>query len=145
MLLNGKNKMYDKSKDIPFNNQIAYLENFDFDNDGKIMNKELIKQKIILIMVKKSSCGYCTEAKPSFQEYANKTKRTKVFCATIHVDGERDSERELGERIIDVIPRAIKGFPCYALYINGNLINKEMTGDRGVKSLGEFTGVKAQE
>ena len=136
--------MYDKSKDITFNQRIGYLENFDFYNNGKLKNPILLRKKIpIVVMVQASWCGYCKESKPVFQEYANKTNSNQVFCATIHADGERQSERDLGERIKTVITD-FEGFPHYALYMNGVLVNKEIKG-RSIEDLGEFTGVKASK
>lgn len=134
--------MYDKSKDITFNQRIGYLENSDFDNNGKLLNPILLRKKIpIVVMVQASWCGYCKQSKPAFQEYANKTNTNQVFCATIHADGERQSEKDLGERINTIITD-FKGFPHYALYMNGLLVNKEIKG-RSIEDLGEFTGVKA--
>ena len=134
--------MYDKTKDITFNKKIGYLENSDFDNNGKLFNEILLGKKIpIVVMVQTSSCGHCVISKPAFQEYANKTNTNQVFCTTIHADGERQSERDLGERIKNVIPDFV-GFPHYALYMNGVLVNKEIKG-RSIEDLGEFTGVKA--
>lgn len=128
--------------DITFNEKVGYLENSDFDNNGALLNPILRHKKSpIVIMVQASWCGYCKESKPVFQEYANKTNRNQVFCATIHADGERQTEKDLGERIKTIIPD-FKGFPHYALYMNGVIVNKEIKG-RSVEDLGEFTGVKA--
>jgi len=140
-LLNCKNKMVD----ITFNNKIGYLENDDFDNSGQLFNKILLAKKIpIVVMVQASWCPFCIKSKPEFQEYANRTNSNQVFCTTIHEDGDRQSERDLGERIKTIIPN-FKGFPHYALYINGKLYeNKEIKGT-SVEDLGEFTGVHASK
>ena len=42
--------MYDKSKDITFNQRIGYLENSDFDNNGKLLNTILLGKKITVIL-----------------------------------------------------------------------------------------------
>jgi thiol-disulfide isomerase/thioredoxin len=131
--------------DITFNEKVGYLENSDFDNNGALLNPILLGKKIpIVVMVQASWCGFCIKSKPAFQEYANKTNRNQVFCATIHADGERQTEKDLGERIKTIIPD-FKGFPHYALYMNGKLQeNKEIKG-RSVEDLGEFTGVQASK
>jgi len=130
--------------DITFNKKIGYLENKDFDNNGQLSNEILIAKKIpIVIMVQESSCHFCKISKPAFQDYANRTNSNQVFCATIHADGDTQTEKDLGERIETIIPD-FKGFPHYALYMNGVLVNKEIKG-RSVEDLGEFTGVQASK
>jgi len=140
ILLNGKNQM----DDITFNKKIGYLENKDFDNNGQLSNEILRHKKIpIVVMIQASWCHFCKISKQAFQDYADKTNSNQVFCATIHVDGDRQSEKNLGERIETIIPD-FKGFPHYALYMNGVLVDKEIKG-RSVEDLGEFTGVKASK
>lgn len=130
--------------DITFNKKIGYLENKDFDNNGQLKDKILLSKKIpIVVMVQASSCHFCKISKQAFQDYANKTNSNQVFCATIHVDGDTPSEKDLGERIKTIIP-SLTGFPHYALYMNGVLVDKEIKG-RSVEDLGEFTGVQASK
>ena len=131
--------------DITFNKKIGYLENDDFDNNGQLFNKILLGKKIpIVVMVQASSCHFCKISKPEFQDYANRTNSNEVFCTTIHVDGDRQTEKDLGKRIETIIPD-FKGFPHYALYMNGKLQeNKEIKG-RSVEDLSEFTGVQASK
>lgn len=131
--------------DITFNKKIGYLENKDFDNNGQLKDEILLSKKIpIVVMIQASWCHFCKISKPAFQDYANRTNSNQVFCATIHVDGDRQSEKDLGERIETIIPD-FKGFPHYALYMNGKLQeNKEIKG-RSVEDLGEFTGVQASK
>jgi len=139
ILLNDKNQM----NDITFNKKIGYLENKDFDNNGQLSNEILLGKKIpIVVMVQASWCYFCKISKPAFQDYANRTNSNQVFCATIHVDGDTQTEKDLGERIETIIPD-FKGFPHYALYMNGVLVDKEIKG-RSVEDLGEFTGVQAK-
>jgi thiol-disulfide isomerase/thioredoxin len=136
------------SEDKPFNKQIAYMEDFDFEEDGRIKNKILryINQYIpIVIMVQSGDCIHCKNAKPVFQEYADKTSRNEVICATIDFLGKRKSQKELVKRIRTVIPKAAtQGIPCYALFRNGILDTSREINGRCVESLGQFTGVKAK-
>ena len=123
------------------NKEIAFLQDKDFNEDGTFKidnnNKILLKHRIIVIMLQMTGCPPCEQAKPRFQAYANKTNSNDVFCATISITNEKD----LANRVDTFIKVAKNGFPCYALYIDRKLQDKEITG-RGIKELGEFTGVK---
>jgi thiol-disulfide isomerase/thioredoxin len=125
--------------------EIAYLEDFDIDKDGELINK-MIKNKTIpiLIMIQTSWCHFCRKAKPAFQEYSDKTSRKEVFCATIQCDGERKSEQILGKRVSKIIPEA-NGFPHYCVYLKGKLLNKNIKGFADIKQLEELTGVRIKE
>lgn len=115
------------------NKPIAYLENQDFDNSGKL----LIPTKLpVVILIQASWCGYCKQIKPIFQEFANKTEG-KVFCTTIQIDGDRNNEKLLGERIPKMFPN-IQGIPTFILYINGNLVQRELSGNIDLNSLYNF-------
>ena len=114
---------------------IGYLENHDFNSTGNLINTDIPKNIPVVIMLQTSWCPHCTNAKPAFQDFANKHKG-KVFCATIQQDGERESERILGARLQQLKP-TFRGFPDYLLYVNGRLVSKEING-RGVEDLEEF-------
>jgi thiol-disulfide isomerase/thioredoxin len=113
---------------------IAYLENDDINNSGQLVNPNIPNIPVV-VMLQASWCPHCTNAKPAFQNFANKYEN-KVFCATIQSDGDRATEKELGNRSSKIIPD-FKGFPHYALYINGNLVQKEIQG-REVEDLEKF-------
>lgn len=113
---------------------VAYLENEDFDSDGNL-HKNLHKKIPIVVFIQASWCPHCTNAKSSFQNFANMNK-DKVFCATIQVDGERSSEVELGKKINKIKPE-FRGFPDYILIIDGKVVSKEING-RDVSDLEEF-------
>lgn len=122
---------------LTFKKPIAYLEDQDFDKNGKLINP--IPNNIpVVIMLQASWCPHCTVAKPAFQQFADKNKG-KVFCATIQSDGERDSERNLGKRI-NMLKANFQGFPDYLLYIGGNVVDKEVEG-RDVVSLERFVNI----
>ena len=59
-----------------------------------------------------------------------------MFCATIQVDGERETEKALGKRIKS-IKKDFMGFPDYLLYKGETQIDKKITG-RNVKELESF-------
>ena len=73
-----------------FAKPIGYLTDKDFDNNGNLITPEL-QDKIVIIMIKASFCGYCKMAMPAFQETANKNKKVTVFFASIHGDGKEES------------------------------------------------------
>ena len=117
---------------------IAYLEDPDIDKNGDIINSEIPKHIPVVIMIQATWCPHCQNAKRAFQEFANKNKG-KVFCATIEANGERKSEQELGKRVSSFI-KDFKGFPHYALCINGKLQDKQIEG-RDVQHLEKFCGI----
>lgn len=119
---------------VYLNKPVAYLEDQDFDSKGNLIAPIPAGQPVV-VMIQASWCPHCTHAKPAFQEFANKNKG-KVFCATIQSDGDRPSEKKLGERIKDIIP-SFRGFPEYVLYIDGKRVAKEIKG-RGVSDLEAF-------
>ena len=122
-----------------FNSQVAYMEDKDFDNDGNPINQQIPNGISVVIMIQTSWCGYCKKAKPDFQKFANKHNKTKVFCATIQPDGDRESEKILGKRIKTIDPD-FKGFPHYVLYKSGKRVDKEIKG-RSVKHLEDFANI----
>lgn len=118
------------------NNPVAYLQDSDFDSNGNIKNPVILNSgKPVVIMIQANFCGYCTQAKPDFQNFADKN-RNKVFCATIQGDGNEPGEKELSKRI-DSIKPGFQGFPDYVLYRNGRRVDKEING-RDVKNLENF-------
>ena len=55
------------SNKIYLTKPIAYLTIKDFDSNGNLINPKLKDGKVI-IMIQANFCGYCTIAKPAFQE-----------------------------------------------------------------------------
>lgn len=116
---------------------VAYLEDQDFDSQSNLV-ASIPKNVPTVIMIQASWCPHCTNAKPAFQEFANKYKG-KVFCATIQADGERASEKMLGKRLNKIKPE-FRGFPDYVLYIDGKRVDKNIKG-RSIQNLIEFSEV----
>lgn len=115
-------------------NNVAYLQDFDFDDSGNLVNPKIPKNVPVVIMVQANFCGYCTQAKQAFQEFADKTQGN-VFCATIQGDGQEEGEPELAKRLQTIDPN-FRGFPTYFLYKGGRYVK---TGDtRSVPELVEF-------
>lgn len=114
---------------------VGYLEDFDFDSNGRLINKDIPNDKPVVIMIFASWCPHCVSTKPEFQKFANEMK-DKVFCAAIQADGERESEKKLMEKIESIKP-GFRGFPDFVLYKNGERVNKEIQG-RTVESFVQF-------
>ena len=117
------------------NKPVAYLQNFDFDEKGNLINSNIPKNIPVIIMIQAKFCGHCTNAKPEFQSLANNNVG-KIFCATIEGDGEYDGEPELSKRLKIIHPK-FRGFPSYVGYKNGKFI-KVHDGERDEKSLKLF-------
>lgn len=123
---------------IYFNKNVAYLENQDFDASGKLINSDIPSGVPVVVYTQASWCPNCTNAKPAFQAFADKHKNA-VFCATIQSDGDRESEKKLGERISSIKP-SFRGFPDYLLFVDGKLVDKEIAG-RDVQHIESFCGL----
>ena len=121
-----------------FSKSIGYLEDHDFDKEGNLIAAEVPSDTPVVVMLQSSWCPQCREAKINFQEFANATQG-RIFCATIQADGERSSEKSLGDRIKSLKPN-FRGFPDYLLYVNGLRIDREVTG-RDVKHLRDFSTI----
>ena len=120
-----------------FNDNVHYMEDFDFDKKGNLINKQIPTDMLVLIMIQASWCKFCKDSKPAFQDFANQMSKN-VFCGTIQENGHKKpkSEIPLGKRLKKIIPD-FNGFPDYALYKNGKIINVKTT-DRDVNSLKKF-------
>ena len=57
---------------------VGYLEASDFDEAGNLINPTLMN-KPVLIMVQAEFCGYCTKAKPGFQQQFAATGATAGY------------------------------------------------------------------
>lgn len=111
---------------------IGYLEDIDFDQSMNLTNEKLYG-KPLFIMIQADACGYCAEAKPDFQKLAD---NNIINCATIQSDGERESEKLLGNNITSLYPD-FRGFPSYILIkSNGKVIAYE--GGRDFESMKYF-------
>ncbi|MGL4813959.1 MAG: hypothetical protein ACRC39_01635 [Enterobacter sp.] len=119
---------------MDFSRPIGYLEYNDFNTDGDLkLNLPSFKIPGIFIMIQGSYCGACTRAKPSFQQLAN---QGLVQCMTIQLDGERQTERDVGKILNKIYPN-MKGVPSYVYYKNSNT-KIFYDGDRTVDDMKKF-------
>ena len=118
-------------------NKVAYLQDSDFDIKVNIINKNIPDNIPIVIMLQAEFCGYCTKAKPAFQEFADNNK-DKIYCATIQGDGKEKGESELGKRLSKIY-KGFGGYPTYVGYKNKKSVYKIHDGGRDVKSIEKFS------
>ena len=100
-------------------NNVGYLEDSDFDQNGSIINPEILSMKMpVVVMMQASWCPHCKSAIPAFDEFAG-LSQGKVFSATIQSDGDRESEKALGKLIKETIMNHGKEFERYAMLDKG--------------------------
>lgn len=133
-----------------FAKNVAYLEDKDFDAEGNLTVKGIPNDLPVVVMIQASWCGHCKNAKPAFQEFANKMEG-KVAAATIQSVSPNEmadykgkehlfnSQMALAKRL-PVIKPGFRGFPDYVLFVNGKRQNKDVKG-RDVDSLIEFASL----
>lgn len=117
---------------------VAYLQIQDFDTRGNLINPNIPKDIPVVVKIQANFCGYCTMAKPAFQQFANQNQG-KVFAATIQADGDMPGEIDLKSKLNTFYPD-FQGYPHYVLYKGGKRVNKQIRG-RGVNELVEFAGI----
>lgn len=117
---------------------VAYLTNDDFNTQGTITNSQIPNNIPVVVMLQANFCGYCTDAKPAFQAFAEK-HIGKVFAGTIQGDGTEPGEKELSKRL-KTLKKDFRGYPDYILFVGGKPVNKSMKG-RSLKDLEDFSGV----
>jgi thiol-disulfide isomerase/thioredoxin len=97
---------------------VAYLDTNDFDNDGNLINNQLLSSNLpVFIMIQAVFCGHCTRAKPWFQEFAQKNVG-KVICCSIQGDSDIQSVKELTGRLNKICPDFV-GYPSYVVFNKG--------------------------
>lgn len=106
---------------------VLYLEPKDFTDKGTLRH---FKNKTCIVMVQSNLCAHCTDAKPYFQNFAERNKN--VVCLTIEGD---DNDNMVN--IVSKIKPTFKGFPDYLLYKNNQFVDREING-RTEASLIEF-------
>lgn len=111
---------------------IAYLERTDFTDDGRLV--ERLNREPAFVMFQTSRCGHCSAAKPEFQRLAD---RGVVRCFTAQLDGERASERAIGDIVRTVYP-GFRGYPSYALYPGYGRPMTPYDGPRDADSMQRF-------
>lgn len=111
---------------------IPYLEGSDVNADGSL-SPNVGKGKPVLVMVQGNFCGYCTKAKPAFQELANALKN--VVCCTVQTDGgPSDKEANAKLSVVNKSP----GVPAFLGFNSQGKFMASHNGNRDVASLKAF-------
>lgn len=97
---------------------VSYLEDFDF--RGKTLLPSSKDDDLWVCMIYSSRCHYCIEAIPIFQQLANQRKDGVQFVS-IQADGEKASEKALGDKLDQIIP-GFQGFPTIVAFKGGKQI-----------------------
>jgi thiol-disulfide isomerase/thioredoxin len=114
---------------------VAYLDANDFDDDGNLINKQLIDSNLpVFIMIQAVFCGHCTKAKPWFQEFAQKNVG-KVICCSIQGDSDMKSVKELTNMLSKICSDFV-GYPTYVVFNKNKKI--KYTGGRKTEDLQSF-------
>lgn len=117
---------------------VAYLDNTDFDDNGLIINPNIPVNKMpIWILLQAKWCGYCTAAKPLYQQFADNNEGT-IFATTIEVDSPNPLVNDLMKsgKLQKIVPN-LTGYPTYLVQYQGQTI--QYTGGRKTEELQEFT------
>lgn len=119
------------------NYPIRHLQRQDFNDEGNLINKNLLKhKKKTFVMLQGSFCGWCQKAKPAFQEVGDKLS-DKFFIATIQADGRISGEKECNVLFRKIDP-TFRGFPTYLLFDEEGKYIKTHNGGRDFDSLKKF-------
>ena len=111
--------------------EVTYLENEDITPTG---NLAFVAGKPTVVMVQGGFCGYCTQAKPAFSQFAK--THPDVFACTIQIDGN-ESEKQLAKRLTTMLPN-YRGVPVYIGFDETGRLVGEHGGGRDVASLDKF-------
>lgn len=104
--------------DSRFNNNFYYLVDSDFTQDGKLIPLEKDKQKIHVVLIFATWCGYCQPAKAEYLQLFNKIDKSKVNLCLINASSNKGQvptspdEMDLMKRIKDIVPD-FKGLPHF--------------------------------
>jgi thiol-disulfide isomerase/thioredoxin len=110
--------------------RVPYLEDNDFNPDNSL--KPYVNNgKPIVLMVQGLFCGYCSQAKPAFQQLAK-----EVPVATLQIDGG-PSEKQASNRVSKLDP-TYRGVPVYLGFSSSGKFLKVHKGGRDLQSLKTF-------
>jgi len=118
---------------------VAYLEVDDFDSNGNLKSyvnngKSGSPGKSVVLMAQGNYCGYCQQAKPAFEKFAQTTPN--IVSATIVTDGE-PSEKAAAKFIKKWDP-SHKGVPAYFGFAPNGQFKKVHQGSRDTAALKAF-------
>lgn len=110
---------------------VAYLEENDISQSG--LKSHVCQGKPVLLLIQGNFCGYCTKAKPAFEQLAKSTNG--IVCATIVIDGS-PSEKKAATLVGKW--QTSPGVPAYLGFNSQGQFVKAHQGGRDVASLKNF-------
>lgn len=111
---------------------IPYLEIEDVNPDGSL-KPHVGQGKPVLLMIQGDFCGYCTDAKPAFQELAQKARG--VVLATVQIDaGPKDKAANQALKTVNTQP----GVPAFLGFDSSGRFVGAHKGDRTGPALSAF-------
>lgn len=91
--------------------QVLYLEEEDVNADGSLP-QSVCQGKPVVVMVQGKFCGYCTQAKPAFKDFANSNDDVKGV--TIQMDASPGEKKAAA--LVTGKDKSYRGVPAYFGY-----------------------------
>ena len=111
--------------------RVPYLEGMDLNDDGSLKSY-VGNGKPVVVFVQGLFCGYCTKAKPDFQNFC---KNPNAVGVTIQIDGS-PTEKEANTKIAKV--NTARGVPAYIGFDKNGAFKAIHNGNRDASSLAAF-------
>lgn len=110
-----------------FKSPVFYLRRNDFDSNGNLTDS-VFKKKLTIVFIHANYCSYCTAAKPEYQKASLINANKNFLFAAIQADGNEQGESQCSEILGQITINKFKGYPDYALFIDGKPIDFEVSG-----------------
>lgn len=114
-------------------NGVPYLEDSDFNPDNSL-KPHVNMGKPCVVMVQGLFCGYCTQAKPAFEQFAHSSQAVKGV--TLQIDGG-PSEKSATKRV-QALDKSYRGVPTYLGFGSDGRYQKTHSGGRDKQSIEQF-------
>jgi len=111
---------------------ISYLEDTDINADASLKS-HVNNGKPAVLMVQGDFCGYCTKAKPAFQELAK--SMPNIAVVTVQTDGGPTDKK--ASQMLSVVNKS-PGVPAFLGFNKEGKFVKIHSGGRDLKSLEQF-------
>jgi thiol-disulfide isomerase/thioredoxin len=111
---------------------IPYLEQQDVNPDGSL--KDYVCQgKPVVVMVQGNFCGYCTQAKPAFQEFSKNTPS----CRAVTIQSDGDASDKGASKNLSSVNKS-QGVPAFLGFNKQGKFVALHNGGRDMASLQKF-------
>uniref|UniRef100_A0A6C0EM34 Thioredoxin domain-containing protein n=1 Tax=viral metagenome TaxID=1070528 RepID=A0A6C0EM34_9ZZZZ len=112
---------------------VPYLEDSDFNPDNSL-KPYVGNGKPVVVMCQGLFCGYCSQAKPAFEQFTHSSNN--VIGATLQIDGG-PSEKTASKRI-SMLDKSYRGVPTYLGFGSDGKFQKVHNGGRDLNALRSF-------